>query len=457
MRVPVLCAVPTADEAALVAALDAPATGLTVVRRCADLAEVVALGLAEVAAVAVLAADLPGLDRAALLRLRWSGVRAVLLATEGDVARCRALGAEAVLPLTAPAADVVRAARAAAAAGEAGAAAGAAGAAGGATPADAAPGAAAPLSTAPRAGEPLAGEGGPDGGDDVARPGRLVAVWGTGGAPGRTTVAACLATALARLGEPTLLVDADTWGPSLAQTLGLLDESAGLAAAVRSASHGLLDEAALARLSPEVEARLRVLTGVSRPDRWRELAPAGLEVVLEVARRVAAWTVVDCAAPIEDDAGGGFEAMLGPRRNAATRGALAAADVVLVVGAGEPVGIQRLVHALTDLDEAGLVRADARRLVVVTKVRAGAAGSAPEAAVAEALDRYAGVAEPVLVPDDRPAADRAVLEGRTLLDVAPGSPATAALADLAATVAGRGAVAGPGRRRGRRRRRAAAT
>lgn len=451
MRVPVLCAVPTADEAALVAALDAPATGLTVVRRCADLAEVVALGLAEVAAVAVLAADLPGLDRAALLRLRWSGVRAVLLAAEGDVARCRALGAEAVLPVTAPAADVVRAARAAAAVGETGPAGGAA--------ADVPPDAAAAHATGPPGGEPPAGEavgGEAVGGDEDARPGRLVAVWGTGGAPGRTTVAACLATALARLGEPTLLVDADTWGPSLAQTLGLLDESAGLAAAVRSASHGLLDEAALARLSPEVEDGLRVLTGVSRPDRWRELAPAGLEVVLEVARRVAAWTVVDCAAPIEDDAGGGFEAMLGPRRNAATRGALAAADVVLVVGAGEPVGIQRLVHALTDLDDAGLVRADARRVVVVTKVRAGAAGSAPEAAVAEALERYAGVAEPVLVPDDRPAADRAVLEGRTLLDVAPGSPATAAVAALAATVAGRGPVAGPGRRRGRRRRRAPA-
>ena len=42
--------------------------------------------------------------------------------------------------------------------------------------------------------------------------GRLVAVWGPTGAPGRTTVATYLACELAGLGVSTVLADADTYG-----------------------------------------------------------------------------------------------------------------------------------------------------------------------------------------------------------------------------------------------------
>ena len=56
-------------------------------------------------------------------------------------------------------------------------------------------------------------------------------VWGPTGAPGRTTLAIGLAAELAGSGLPTVLVDADTYGASVAQCLGLLDESSGLATA----------------------------------------------------------------------------------------------------------------------------------------------------------------------------------------------------------------------------------
>ena len=42
----------------------------------------------------------------------------------------------------------------------------------------------------------------------------------------------------------------------------------------------------------------------------------------------------------------------------------------------------------------------------------------------------------MLVPDDRPALDAALLAGRTLTECAPDSPARIALARLAATLAG---------------------
>ena len=68
------------------------------------------------------------------------------------------------------------------------------------------------------------------------RSGRLVAVWGPTGAPGRTSVAVALADEAARSGTDTLLVDADTYSGSAAATLGVLDEASGLALACRAAT-----------------------------------------------------------------------------------------------------------------------------------------------------------------------------------------------------------------------------
>src|SRR6266511_2889737 len=77
--------------------------------------------------------------------------------------------------------------------------------------------------------------------DAVEHRNALVVVWGPKGAPGRTTVAVNLAfEALPFTGE-TLLVDADTYGGSISQTLGFLDEHPGLAWAARLASRGELD------------------------------------------------------------------------------------------------------------------------------------------------------------------------------------------------------------------------
>lgn len=451
MRPGVLCAVPGRAEASLVAALDAPGTGVHVVRRCADVPEVLAAALAGVGRVAVVGSGLGGVDRAAVARLRDAGVRVAVLADVGDTERCRALGPDVVLPVDAPTADVVRAVRTLAET----------------LAAPLPPGATdVPPATSgrpvPAYVDPWAVSdvGMPDPGADVpdgvatrhggAR-GSLVVVWGPHGAPGRTTLAISLAAEFAGFGQEALVADADTWGGCVGQSLGLLDESPGLAAATRAAANGALDTEALGALCPVVEPGLRVLTGLSRPDRWRELAPAALDVVWDVARRLVPWTVVDCGFSLEDDAGAGFEAMLGPRRNGATLSALAAADVVVAVGSADPVGIQRLVQGLADLAEAGLPAPGVRRIVVVNRVRASAAGPRPEQAVTEALARYAGVADPVLVPDDRPAFDSALLTGVTLRAAAPHSPARAAVAALAKDLIGPGASRRR-KRRGRRRR-----
>ena len=112
----------------------------------------------------------------------------------------------------------------------------------------------------------------------AARDGRVVAVWGPPGAPGRTTVAVGIA-GRARPGAAsrTVLVDADPYGGAVAQQLGVLDEVSGLLAAARLAG-GRPARRAVRRASSAPSADgLTVVTGLPRPDRWVEVRPGTVE------------------------------------------------------------------------------------------------------------------------------------------------------------------------------------
>ena len=427
MSVPILTAVTGPWEASLVAALERGTGAVVVVRRCADLTELLAAAAAGQARAVLLSADLRRLDRAALDRLAAARVAVVGLADPRDDRaaashdRLRALGIRHVLPADASAADVSALVTLAVREVEEGPA----------------PHTAVgdPTAALPRPREPQPpSEATTQPGDAVAvpSPGQLVAVWGPAGAPGRTTVAVTLAAELAAAGHPTLLADADTYAASVAQVLALLDEAPGIAAACRAAASGHLDPAGLARLAPQVAPDLRVLTGITRSSRWPELPGGALEEVWRSCRWVARWTVVDVGAVLEADEELSFDTAA-PRRNAATLTTLETADVVLAVGSADPIGLQRLVRGLQDLAE---VVPTATPRVVVTRVRASAVGPSPRRRVADALARYAGVEEVVIVPDDRGACDAALLAGRTLTEAGSSSPARVALADLAATLTG---------------------
>ncbi|MCY7365284.1 MAG: chromosome partitioning protein, partial [Frankiaceae bacterium] len=269
-------------------------------------------------------------------------------------------------------------------------------------------------------------------------------VWGPTGAPGRTTVAVRLRAALAVLGRTTMLVDADVYGGVVAQVLGLLDESPGLAAACRLANNGALDLPSLAGLARTVTPTLRVLSGIARADRWPELRPAALEVVLELCRSLAATTVVDCGFALEQDEELAYDTAA-PRRNGATLTVLESADTVYAVGAADPVGLQRLVRGLAELREAV---PGVQPVVVVNKLRSSAIPGDAEKEVRAALSRYAGAQDVLVVPADVDGLDRALAGGRTLAEAAPQSPARVALAAHAASLAG---ISRQGRSRGRKR------
>ncbi len=431
MQVPVLTAVSDAVwESRLVAALERGDLGVTVVRRCVDLADLLATAATGQARAALLSADLRRLDRDALTRLRVTGVAVVGLVPPGDEdaeRRLRQLGVDHVLPSDATP-DVISAAVVEAVVALS------------PVPSDAT-GLADPRAALPD----LPPAGAPELAELGGGTGRVIAVWGPTGAPGRTTVAIGLASELAASGCPTLLIDADVYGGVVAQAMGLLDESPGLAAACRRANAGTLDLPALAGLARQVSTNLRVLSGIARPDRWPELRPAALEVVLALAGALAAVTVVDCGFCLEQDEELAYDTMA-PRRNGATLAVLQAAETVVVVGSADPIGLQRLVRGLSELKDAV---PGVRPVVAVNRLRGSAVPGDAEREIRDALSRYAGVVDVHPVPLDVSAIDGAVAAGRTLVEGAPSSPARQAIAALAGHLVG-APVGGRRRRFGRR-------
>jgi Flp pilus assembly CpaE family ATPase len=413
VKLPVLVAAGGAAwEAGLLAVLESGAAPATVARRCVDVVDLLAAAAAGLGRAAVVSSGLRRLDADAVDRLLAASVVPVGVTPRDDVDaddRLRAMGIGHLVPddadpaviasvVAAAVEDATRAAR------------------DGRAFADPATSLAVPPGAAP---SPTA--------DGPVRSGTVIAVWGPTGAPGRTTVAITVADEIARVGREVLLVDADVYGGTVAAQLGLLDESPGLAAACRLASGTRLDGAALAGLCWQLRPRLRVLTGIPLAARWPEIRPAAVAAVLAAARQLADVTVVDCGFCLETDEELSFDT-LAPRRNGATLAVLDDADTITVVGAADPIGMQRLVRALTDLRDAEV---GVTPRVVLNKMRRGAVPGDPAAELSGALDMFSGVTPEAMFPYDRESLDAALATGRSLGEAKPASPLRKAIGAFA--------------------------
>ena len=390
--------------------------GVVVLKRCVDVEDLLAAATVGQADVAVLGLDAPGLDVAATDHLRRHRVRPVAIVPRGtppEAGRLRAarIGITALVDE-----DTLTALPAAVTAVE----------------------------EEPAA--PAAEPGGLVGAPDVADTGpagRVVAVWGPAGAPGRTTLAAGLAAELARRRLRTVLVDADPYGGAVAQQLGIMDEVSGLLAAARLATGGQLVER-FASVQRGVGDLLTVVTGLPRADRWVEIRAGALEHLLEVAREHG-HVVVDTGFSLEEDPASDFGSR--PGRNRMTLGALEVADEVVVVGNADPVGLSRLARALVELRD---LTGGAPVRVVVNRMRPTLGWSEKDiAGMVAGFTRLGGLH---FLPDDRATADRALVAGRTLAEAGDSAlgRAVAGLAD--ALVPGSPAPASPTRARRVRRR-----
>ena len=382
--------------------------GVVVLRRCVDVPDLLAAASAGQADVAVVALEAPGLDQAAVDHLRRFQVRplAVVPAGPAEEHRLRAarLGVTATvtddrleeLPAAVQAEDAE---------------------------ADADTVVPDPLDSPPPPGD-----------------GRVVAVWGPAGAPGRTTVAVAVAAELAARGRRTTLVDADPYGGAVAQQLGILDEVSGLLAAARLAAGGML-EARFGSVQRAVGEHLTVVTGLPRPDRWVEVRAGAVEHLLEVAT-AHGDVVVDTGFSLEPDPVGEFGSR--PPRNQMTMAALGQADEILVVGSADPVGLSRLARGLVELRE---VTAGAPVRVVVNRMRPSLGWS--EKDIAGMVEGFTRLAALHFLPDDRPTVDRALAAGRTLAEAGE-SALGRSVGELVDALAPDSVPVRPGRRTGRR-------
>ena len=462
------------DDADILRALSQAGSGLCVVRRCADLPELLSAGMAGLASFALLDTGFDEIDRTVLDRLARAGLSGLLLVESHEEERWRTAGWPVLRRDTEPGRicsalqDLVRrgGASSAVSAGPEGTSTDWLSA---TTPAstdsnaaaqeaawleelwrqspDSPEGGTAFSQPPPTSPETAGGQGlrqsprrdrepaamdmpEPAFPDVMSRAddepdGRIVLVWGPHGAPGRSTVSASLAHGLAACGG-AILVDADVEAPSLVQLLGMPEDSSALAGAARLATHGRLDAESFRRVLAPVGDELFLLGGLGRSGRWRELPPASMTEVWAQCRRAAAWTVVDVAGgPVDNDVD---DFTLEPGRGAVTADLVSHADVILVVGGADPVGVRRLLQLL---DEMGASMNPAGRVeVVINRVRASAAGPSPQQALREALARFGGLEDIVLLPDDAATADACLLQGCTVLEQAPTSALGKALSVL---------------------------
>lgn len=391
----VLCA-SGSDEVRIVHALASDhADEIRVVRRCADLAETLAVVAAGIGDAVLIDLTVRGLDRDALTQMLTSAGAVVgMTHEETGSSRPTTLGLRHVVDASAPVTEIVGQLLSA---------------------------------VDPEDEQSLPAPAPEDAAESLATTaGQMVAVWGPIGAPGRSWLAANIAHEAARAGTPTVLVDADTYGPCLAQMLGILDDAPGLVAACRASARDTLDEETLTALVPQIAPNLRFLSGIGVAARWPEVRATAVEGVWDALAELGALVVVDVGFCLEEDEELAYDTMA-PRRNAAATTALARADTVLAVVASDPVSVTRLLRERDRLSELGV---DILHAVIN---RTGP--PAPADRMAELLTSRLDVAALSTVPEDTAACRRAAWDGAMLAEVAPKSAARRAVRDLAARLA----------------------
>lgn len=384
-------------ETALVAQLAHPGTAVRLQRRCVDVVDVMSATSAGAPALVLLGADLPGLNADAVARI--SQYAPVVGLASDELARQLLLGwgvaSVSVLnperPAEAVAAIIAR------------------------------------LGERPRTAPAT---------EAVAKHrGRLTAIWGPQGAPGRSTFAMALADACGHAGRDALLVDADTRAPALAFMAGCVDESSGLVAASRMAERSGLSPAALVsvcrRLPWQRKSTVALLSGIGDPGRWHELRPGPLSRVWTVSRQICDDIIVDCGAITHAEDVPDVDIAALPRE-CAGMSAIAACDLSIGVAAAEPLSLRRMLALVITLRDSGH-RPDA---IVLTKSRASVLGRNELNEAKSMLSAASGI-EPIVIPDDRDALDRAMSGAGSLRD-SPRCKTIKAADVLVAELAGRG-------------------
>lgn len=249
---------------------------------------------------------------------------------------------------------------------------------------------------------------------EKATTGKVIASWGSVGG-GKTSIAINLAFELASLGRSVLLVDLDSHRPAIAAQLALTAAGPGITAALRLARAGRLDLAELNRLSQEISFgphSIRVLTGINAPSRWPELDGDAIQELLSLVRNEFEFVVIDLASELES---GLFTQTSSVERNFASSHVISKSDLVLGIFAADPVGVNRFLWDLREVDF--------EFWPIANRVRSSVLGRNPERQLKDTLFQTARIAVRAVIAEDGSALDMAQQRGQPLLLAAKSSRA----------------------------------
>ncbi|MFM2321760.1 MAG: hypothetical protein RL612_907 [Actinomycetota bacterium] len=262
---------------------------------------------------------------------------------------------------------------------------------------------------------------------------RVITVWSPNGSPGRTTIAAGIAAELAKAGNRTLMIDADSYAPGIEFHFGIDQSHAGIAAVARAAIQERLTEETFNKLAVDFsfgKIDLKIITGLSMPDRWQEVGFDGINAILEFVEQYFDCIVLDVAAPVELQV---IHEKSLVQRNSMTVAALKAATHVVAICGAEANAVHRFVW---DYQQLKSLELPGELQVLVNQLRTAALGRSAAKQISDTIQRLTGCQVAEFIDFDQAAADRAKLDGVPIVLAGRNSSARAQLSKFVLTKLG---------------------
>ena len=254
---------------------------------------------------------------------------------------------------------------------------------------------------------------------------RQVVCWGSTGA-GKSSFAVNLACELTDLGHTVLLIDADSYHPSLAALLGITNPGPGITAVLRLVRIGRFSLAELERLGHEVKLGERsfwLLSGMTSPNRWSELDAPSLAQLPNLLESQFEFVIWDVASYLEKSVVG---AEHGDERNQASNFLVSTANSVFSLFSADPIGINRFLFDCRDVGR--------DFTAVANRIRSSVLGRQAERQVRDLVYELARIRVEYAIAED-PGFDELLRSLRPLALQAKGSKARETIRQIAQDLA----------------------
>lgn len=232
--------------------------------------------------------------------------------------------------------------------------------------------------------------------------GKLIVVWGTDGAPGRSTIAFNLATQLSETKDSVVLIDADTSAPSLLLMSGNPIDASGVMRAVALRNRGQLDAEELHEIAVPLSEKLFLLSGLTKADKWRQLTAEAALDIIEVARQLGD-VVVDLGAGFTDDDPAALTFV--PKPEDLNLDVARAADAVILVARADAIGLSRLQSMIGDCEEHSVQI----HAIVLNQASDASCGSSSRASLHAIMGSIAAENHPYIIIEREAAVEEALL------------------------------------------------